>query len=104
MLYAAILKCCDVLRTELGADINQTKTNGIIALQLAASRGQPAVMPAVMRCLVELGAEVGTVALNCCGCTALLVSARNGHNSTMSYFLEEVRANMDDVNNMAGAK
>jgi hypothetical protein len=78
---------------ELGADINGAMPNGYTALLVASARGYLAVV----RLLIELGAEGQVVESD--GHTALLVSAREGHYATMHYLLEEVGANMDDVNN-----
>jgi ankyrin repeat protein len=52
---------------------------------------------ACVRCLVELGAEVG--AANIYGNTALILIVDNGHYPTTQYLLEEAGANLDNVNN-----
>jgi hypothetical protein len=52
---------------------------------------------AVVRCLVELGAEVGAIGID--GTTALLESAHSGHYPTMQYLLEDAGANMEDADN-----
>jgi hypothetical protein len=83
-----------LLVTDLSADVNQAISYGWTPLMLA-SRGN--LCDGVVRCLVELGADVGAV--DCNGNTALLESARNGRYTTMQYLVEEGGANMDDVNN-----
>jgi hypothetical protein len=52
---------------------------------------------AVVRCLIELGARIGTV--NRFGYTALLRSARHGQHAVMQYLLEEAGANIQEVTN-----
>jgi hypothetical protein len=80
-----------LLVMDLGADINQAMSNEWTPLMLA-SRGNLAMV----RCLVELGAEVGAVDSD--GDTALLMSAREGRYTTMQYLLEDAGANFEDVN------
>jgi hypothetical protein len=58
---------------------------------MAISRGDLAVV----RCLVQLGAEIG--ALGVYGDTALHVSAHNGHYPTEQYLLEESGASIEDI-------
>jgi hypothetical protein len=85
-----VLHC---LVRELGADVNQKRRHGVTVLHVAASSGHLAVV----RCLIELGAEVGAVDND--GDPPLLVSALNGQFETMWYLLEEAGADMGDVNN-----
>jgi hypothetical protein len=83
-----------LLVRQMGVDVNQASTSdGSTPLILAAVQGNLAMM----RCLVELGAEVSAVDNE--GDTALLMSAAVGHYSAVQYLLEEANANMDDVNN-----
>jgi hypothetical protein len=102
LLIAADFGFCDLVRllvTECGANINQVCAdinNGLTdvgtPLSMAAFQGHLDVV----RCLVELGAEIGTVDSD--GCTALLNSAIVGQYSTMQYLLEEADAKIEDVN------
>jgi hypothetical protein len=113
-----------ILVQKLGADVNQAMQNGRMPMMIAAQinnlpvcgavlggarRGRlvnqgtpngytPLMMTAegaIIRCLIQLGAEVGAV--NSHGKTALLMSAAYGHYSAMQYLQEEANANMDDV-------
>jgi hypothetical protein len=92
-----------LLVTELGVDVNQALPDGtplILALRdgttplMVAARRDPDDV-AVVRCLVELGADVGVVDED--GNTALVASV--GRFETMRYLLEEAGANVEDSNN-----
>jgi ankyrin repeat protein len=88
--YSAVAR---LLVEQMGANVSQGMPRGPTPLSIAGFKGNLAVL----RCLVELGAEVGAV--ENCGNTALLTSARGGHYDAMRYLLEEVGADMDHVNN-----
>jgi hypothetical protein len=82
-----------LLVQQMKIDINQVSSGGATALLFAAHDGNLAVV----RCLLELGAEVGAV--NKFGDTTLLTSALAGRYSTTQFLLEHRDANIDDVNN-----
>jgi ankyrin repeat protein len=84
------LKAVRFLVRELGADVNQY-WDGYTPLLSATSCGALAVV----RCLVELGADIAAV--NDEGDNALLKSIFNGHYPTTWYLVEKAGANMDDV-------
>jgi hypothetical protein len=77
---------------DLGADVNKGikgTNNGITALVAAAQEGNLDVV----RCLVGFGASIEVAGSDFE--TALLVSARKGHHSTMQFLLEHTGANID---------
>jgi hypothetical protein len=84
---AIFLRC---LVQDLGADVNHTY-RGVPPLLMAVTRGDLAVV----RCLVELGADIGALSVH--GDSALHVSARNGHYLTVQYLLEASGANIEDI-------
>jgi ankyrin repeat protein len=94
-LYVAVqgshLEAIRCLVRNVGADVNQIQV-GLTPMRLAVSRGDLAVV----RCLIELGAEIGGVDRG--GNTSLLESAREGRFRILMYLLKEAGANMDDVN------
>jgi hypothetical protein len=80
----AVVRCL----VELAADVNQASPDGDTPVIVAASCGRLAVV----RYLVQLGT------LDFSADNALYMSTLSGHYSTMQYLVEEVGANMDDVN------
>jgi ankyrin repeat protein len=83
--HLRVLQC---LVRKLGADVDQAMLHGRTPLFTAARVGRLAVV----RCLIELGANVGAVDDQ--GCTALLRSARLGRYAISQFLLEEVGADM----------
>jgi hypothetical protein len=75
---------------ELAADVNQASLDGDTPVIVATSQGHLDVVPYMY--LVQLGT------LDYSADNGLYMSALSGHYSTMQYLVEEVGANMDDVN------
>jgi hypothetical protein len=98
LLTAVILDDFDLgmvhfLVEQLGADINKATADDGTPLHVAARKDNLTIV----RCLVQLGAEVGTVDND--GYTALLASILTGRFRITQFLLEEAGANMADVNN-----